>query len=89
MALPPAKTHFILPDGRQGEGVEVPLESANERWSEFVLQDGTIFRAKINLIQVVRVEGEYDSQGIPLYQVNAQPALAFMHVPENLKKKPQ
>jgi hypothetical protein len=81
------KVPVPLPDGRQGQGVEVPLVNANEKWSEYTLEDGTVLRAKINLISVVRVENEFDAQGIPLYQVNAQPALAFVEVPEGLKRK--
>ena len=79
----------VLPDGRQAQAVEVSVENANERWSEYTLEDGTVFRAKINVIGVVRVPNEYDQQGVPIYQVNAQPAIAFVNVPESLKRKPQ
>lgn len=83
------KVPVTLPDGRQAQAIEVPVETANEKWSEYTLADGTIVRAKINLINIVRVENEYDPQGIPLYQVNAQPALAFVHVPDDLMRKKQ
>jgi hypothetical protein len=78
-----------LPDGRQAQAVEVPVDAANEKWSEYTLGDGTVVKAKINLVSIVRVENEYDAQGIPVYQVNAQPALAFVHVPDNLMRKRQ
>lgn len=83
------KIAVSLPDGRQVQATEIEVETANERWSEYRLQDGTVFRAKINLLTVVRVDGEYDPQGMPIYQINAAPAIAVMEVPEALKRKPQ
>jgi hypothetical protein len=83
------KSTVTLPDGRAAQAVEIPVETANERWSEYTLQDGTVFRVKINLVSVVRIEGEYDPQGVPLYQINAAPALGFVEVPEHLKRNNQ
>ncbi len=83
------KIPVTLPDGRTAEAIEVPVDVSNERWSEYTLEDGTVVRAKMTLISIVRVENEYDAQGVPLYQINAQPTLAFVHVPENLKRKSQ
>jgi hypothetical protein len=78
-----------LPDGRQAQATDVPVDTANEKWSEYTLEDGTVFKAKINLISVVRVENEYDPQGFPVYQFNAAPAFAFVQVPDKLKRPRQ
>jgi hypothetical protein len=85
----PRKITVVLPDGRQGQGIEIPIDISKERWSEYTLEDGSVFRAKLNVVSVVRVENEYDAQGIPIYQVNSGPALAFTEVPEHLKKGKQ
>lgn len=82
----PRRMTVTLPDGRQAQAVEVDVETANERWSEYTLADGTVVRAKINLISVMRVEHEYDPQGVPIYQVNAAPTLGFVTVPDHLKQ---
>ncbi len=68
-------------------GFEVPIESSNERWSEFKLEDGTLIRAKINVVAVVRVEGEYDINGNPLYTMNMVPVIAILDTPQSLRKK--
>ena len=81
-----ATTTVILPDGRSAEAVEVPVESANEKWSEFTLQDGTVLKVKVNLVNIVRVDGEYDPAGGPVYQLNAAPTVVFANVPEHLKR---
>lgn len=81
----PRKVQVQLPDGRTAQGLEVQVDSSNERWSEYTLEDGTVFRGKLNIISVVRVEGEYDPQGQPIYQINAAPFMAFVEIPEKLK----
>lgn len=80
------KLPVSLPDGRQAEAVEVAIDNSNERWSEFKLADGTILRAKISIVSIVRVQKEYDLQGMPVYQINATPTFAFVDVPASLKK---
>ena len=77
----------VLWNGKMVDGMEVPIEESNEHWSEFKFEDGAIVRAKISLIQVVRIEGEYDPQGNPSYAINMAPTIAIIEVPENLRKK--
>jgi hypothetical protein len=82
----PRRATVTLPDLREVEAVEIDVDSASERWSEYILQDGTVIRAKLNLISIWRVEGEYDPQGMPVYQINATPAMGLVSAPEHLKK---
>jgi len=51
----------------QKAGTIINVESASERPSEYTLEDGTKLRIKLSLIQVVRLDGEYDAQGNPAY----------------------
>jgi hypothetical protein len=80
------KVPVVLPDGRKAQGIEIEVDTSNERWSEFKLTDGTVFRSKVNIVSVVRVENEFDLTGMPVYQINAGPAVAFIEIPEHLKK---
>ena len=82
-------TKVTLPTGQIADGVEVPIEEANERWSEIKLEDGTIIRVKLNVISAVRVPGQYDQVGNPMYVMNMTPTIAIHSVPENLRKKVQ
>jgi hypothetical protein len=74
-------------NGKMVDGMEVPIEESNEKWSEFKFEDGTIIRAKISLLQAVRVDGEYDPAGNPTYAINMAPTIAIIEVPEKLRKK--
>jgi hypothetical protein len=71
------------------DGVEVPVEESNERWSEFKLEDGTVLKIKMTVISAVRVEGQFDQAGNPIYVLNMTPVMAVVDVPERLRKKAQ
>ncbi len=80
---------MTLPSGEIVRGLEVPVEESNERWSEIKLEDGTVIRVKLNVISAVRVPGQFDQAGIPMYVMNMTPTIAILSVPENLRKKVQ
>lgn len=83
------KVPVTLPTGQQGEGIEVQVDESNEKWSEFTLQDGTIIRAKLTITSAVRVDGQFDQLGNPLYVTNLAPVLTIVSVPEQYRKKVQ
>lgn len=76
-----------LPSGGQGQGVEVQVAESTERWSEFALTDGTVVRGKIIVTSAVRVEGEFDQNGNPLYMMNSAPMFSIVSVEEQFRKK--
>jgi hypothetical protein len=82
-------TKVTLPTGGIADGVEVPVEETIERWSEVKLEDGTVIRIKTSVISAVRVPGQYDQLGNPMYVINMTPTIAIFSVPENLRKKVQ
>ncbi len=71
------------------DGFDVPVEESNERWSEFKLEDGTTFKIKMTVVSAVRVDGQFDAQGNPMYVMNMTPIMALVDVPERLRKKVQ
>lgn len=74
-----------LPDGSKGLAHEVLIDQSNERWSEYTLTDGTVFRAKMNLVGVWKVDGATDPQGNPLLFINASPAVVVTSPGADLK----
>ena len=60
------------------EGYDIPILESTERWSEVKLEDGTVFRAKISIGQVVRLINERDPAGNPVYQVNGAPTIVMV-----------
>jgi hypothetical protein len=60
-----------LPDGSEVEAHVVGFEPTVEPWSEYVLEDGTTVRIKTVVGEFLRLEGQYDQRGDPLYVVNS------------------
>jgi len=82
-------TVAVPPTGETKEGVEVQIEESTERWSEFKFEDGTVLRAKIAIMSAVRVAGEYDPLGNPMYITNMTPMFTIVSAPDHLRKKVQ
>jgi len=59
-----------LPTG-PADAVEVAVNEATERWTDLKLADGTELRIKTVVLAVSRIEGHYDQDGNPLYQIKA------------------
>lgn len=76
-----------LPTGQEVDAFEVPVDESSERWSEFKLEDGTIFRVKMSVLTVHRVPHMWDPQGNPFYMMNLAPVIAIIESPERLRKK--
>ena len=49
----------------------VPIRESTERWSDIELDDGSTIRAKLVITRVLRLEGQYDPDGIPIYVVQS------------------
>lgn len=71
------------------EGVEVPVASSNERWSEFVLEDGSVIKAKLSLLGVIRHTNEWDPNGNPIYSIQASVTSAVVKVEDEKLRRPQ
>lgn len=79
----------VLFKGKMVPGREVPVSGGTQKWSEFELEDGTIIRAKVDIITAVRVKDQYDPVGNPVYVLNAAPVIGVVHTPTELRKKDQ
>jgi hypothetical protein len=77
----------LPPDNRLHDGSEVPIVTSNERWSEYELEDGSVIRAKVNAIGFVRIDGQYDQEGNPLYAMKSQIVQVIGTVPDRLRRK--
>lgn len=82
------KLKFTPPGSKEPvDGVEVSVDSANEKWSEYTLEDGTKIRLRQALVEVTRGVGMFDPEGNPMYFIKAQPIINIVEVPERLKRK--
>ncbi len=79
------KTKIIGPDGKPYDGIYVPVRESHEVWNEYLLEDGTVLRMKLVVTEVYRIEGMYDSDGNPVYQVKSSNVVT-VRPPDNLKR---
>ncbi len=75
------------PDGRTVDGFEVPVLESTERWTEVKLEDGSVLRIKPSILSAVRVTGQYDQEGNPMYALKANNAMVVAEAPEHLKRQ--
>lgn len=79
---------FPTPVSPQVDGFEVAVRESTERWSEITLEDGSVLRLKPTVLSAVRIEGQYDPDGNPLYALKAGQVLTVYSAPENLRRPP-
>jgi hypothetical protein len=81
----PDKRRIPFPDGSFKEGTLMSFRATGEHWNEYLVDDGTVIRIKLVSTEIVKVDGEYDHQGNPIYFVQSQNVMA-VNAPERLRK---
>ena len=83
--MPEKRIKVQLPTGGVADEVEVSVAEATERWTDIKLEDGSSLRIKAVIIGAVRLEGQYDPEGNPMYMVKANQVMA-VSAPDHLRK---
>jgi len=73
-------------EGEEVDATEIDFNTRREDWNEYQLVDGTVIKLKILVVNIMRLEGRYDNDGNPVYQVKSSNML-FVKSPEELRKK--
>ena len=79
------KRSMRMPDGRDAMAEEMTFRSPGENWSEYLTDDGSVIRIKPVVMEIFKIEGEYDQQGNPVYFINAQQVMV-VSAPDELRK---
>lgn len=83
--MPEKKTKITLPNG-VFDGNEVAISESTERWSDIKLEDGTVLRLKPSVFSAIRIDGQYDQDGNPMYAVKSTNAMVIVSAPDHLRK---
>lgn len=67
-------------------GTVVKITGSEEPFSHAYLEDGTTITSKLSFIEAVRIDGQWDKNGNPVYHITQNGAL-IVSSPENLMKK--
>ena len=84
--MPQNKRKIMTPDGREVDALVMPFQTGGEHFNEYLVDDGTVIRLKPVVTDVLRVEGEYDQMGNPVYIVQSTSVMAI-NAPDNLRKE--
>jgi len=83
--VPEKRVKVKLPNGADADAYEVSVVEAHAQWTDIKLEDGSSLRIKAVIIGAVRVEGQYDQEGNPLYMVKANQVMT-VSAPDHLRK---
>jgi len=72
---------------RQVEAEQIDFEAKAEPWSTYELSDGTTLKVRVILTGVLRIEGEYDQSGNPIYVVSSQTVIQA-NAPKKMRGTP-
>ena len=69
-----------VPFGNQMvDATPLRFRSAGENWNEYLVDDGSVIRIKLVATDILRVDGQYDQQGNPIYVVKSSNVTTFRH----------
>jgi len=71
--------------GRRAEASLVEVNQSNERWNEYLLEDGSSMKVKLILKKVLRVDGQYDAEGNPIYVLQST-NISTVNSPKHIRR---
>lgn len=71
--------------GQMVDATEVSFQAGGEHWNEYLLDDGSVIKLKTVTTEIVRVDGQYDQDGNPLYVVRST-NIVTVSAPEKLRR---
>jgi len=60
------------------DAVPVDFSADAEPWEQFTLEDGTVIKLRATPQGIMRLEGEFDASGSPIYLVTAPVAMRIV-----------
>ncbi|MBI3323933.1 MAG: hypothetical protein HYZ92_01475 [Candidatus Omnitrophica bacterium] len=73
--------------GQPADAASVETTQSTERWNEYLLDDGTVLKAKLVVTNIYRVDAQHDPEGNPIYVIQSTNVLS-VNAPEELRRKP-
>lgn len=73
--------------GQVVDATEVSFQAGGEHWNEYLLDDGSVVKLKTVATEFLRIDGQYDQDGNPMYLVKSTNIVA-VSAPEKLRRPP-
>lgn len=84
--MPGGKRKIPLPDGSEVEADVIGFRTNAEHFNEYLLEDKTVIRLKPVVTEVLRIEGQFDAMGNPMYLVQSTNVVA-VDAPDELRRQ--
>lgn len=72
--------------GGEVDATPVEVNQESSYWNNYLLEDQSVIKLKVILTKVVRIDGEYDAEGNPVYLVQTTNVVR-VDSPGSLKRK--
>ncbi|MCL5953756.1 MAG: hypothetical protein M1509_04520 [Nitrospirae bacterium] len=73
--------------GHDVEVVEVPILNSTEGFNDYELGDGSKIRLKIVATSILRLVGQFNADGDPIYIVKNGQVVTVLQAPDALRRK--
>jgi hypothetical protein len=73
-------------NGKEVDASPIEINQENSSWNTYLLEDQSVLKLKVVLTKAVRLDGEYDGEGNPIYMVQST-NIVKVDSPDSLKKK--
>lgn len=74
-----------MPNGGSVDAEQIEITQSSEHWNQYILDDGSILKLKPIATKVLRLKGQHDQSGNPIYFIQSNNVVA-VECPEELKK---
>ena len=73
--------------GQTVDATVIEIKELSERPIVITLADDTVLRLRVDIVEIVRFDDEWDREGNPLYQIKSGNIMTVLESSERLKKK--
>ncbi len=70
---------------RMVDVTELSFQTGGEHWNEYLVDDGSVIKLKTITSQILRVDGEYDNEGNPIYIIRST-NIVSISAPDKLRR---
>jgi hypothetical protein len=77
----------VVVNGREVQATPLEFRPVSEPWAEYMVEDGSKIRVRTIAAEILRIDGETDADGNPLYIVRSGNVMSVAAPDSLLKEK--
>jgi hypothetical protein len=80
------KRRVNVPGLGEVDATVIGFRSPGENWNEYLADDGSVIRIKLVVTEVIRLDGQYDQDGNPMYLAKSTNVMS-VSAPDDLRRQ--